>query len=85
MAITPQLDESTVMADIVLPNSHFLEKKGIRLYKPPLQSIDDELRGLEMILGRDPVPQPAQHKGLGSNPLRSGGMWGISDGPWRHE
>jgi anaerobic selenocysteine-containing dehydrogenase len=57
VAITPQLDESTVMADMVLPNSHFLEKKGIRLYKPPLQSIDEELRGLEMILGRDPVPR----------------------------
>jgi len=57
VAITPQLDESTVMADIVLPNSHFLEKKGIRIYKPPLQSIDDELRGIEMILGRRPVPR----------------------------
>ncbi|MFC1862966.1 molybdopterin-dependent oxidoreductase [Thermodesulfobacteriota bacterium] len=57
VAITPQMDESSVMADIVLPNSHFLEKKGIRIYKPPLQSIDDELRGLEMILGRNPVPK----------------------------
>jgi anaerobic selenocysteine-containing dehydrogenase len=56
VSIAAQLDESTVAADIVLPNAHFLEKKGIRIFKPPLQSIDDELRGLEMILGRNPVP-----------------------------
>ena len=55
VSITPQMDESAVMSDIVLPSSHFLEKKGIRLYKPPHQSIDDELRGLEMIMGRAPV------------------------------
>lgn len=57
VSITPQLDESSVMADIVLPTSHFLEKKGIKIYKPPHQSIDDELRGLVMIMGRDPVPK----------------------------
>jgi len=64
VSITAQLDESTSLADIVLPNAHFLEKKGLRVYKPPLQSIDDELRGLEMVLGRKPVPNPA---GIRSN------------------
>jgi anaerobic selenocysteine-containing dehydrogenase len=57
VSIAAQLDESTVLADVVLPNAHFLEKKGLRIYKPPLQSIDDELRGLEMVLGRQPVPR----------------------------
>ncbi len=50
-------DESTALSDIVLPTSHFLEKEGIRIYKPPLQSIDDDLRGLEMILARNTVPR----------------------------
>jgi len=50
-------DESSALADIVLPVSHFLEKQGIRIYKPPLQSIDDDVRGLEMILARNPVPR----------------------------
>jgi anaerobic selenocysteine-containing dehydrogenase len=56
VSIAAQLDEATVLSDIVLPNSHFLEKKGIRIYRPALQSVDDELRGIEVILGRDPVP-----------------------------
>jgi anaerobic selenocysteine-containing dehydrogenase len=57
VSITPQMDESAVMSDIVLPTSHFLEKRGIKFYSPCLQSIDDELRGFEMILGRNPVPK----------------------------
>jgi anaerobic selenocysteine-containing dehydrogenase len=56
VAVTPQLDESTVMADIVLPNSHFLEVKGLKIWRLALQSVDDHLRGLLMALGRNPVP-----------------------------
>ncbi len=58
VSIAAQLDESTSLADVVLPNAHFLEKKGLRVYKPPLQNIDDQVRGLEMVLGRKPVPNP---------------------------
>lgn len=50
-------DETSCLADIVLPASHFLEKDGIRIYKPQLQSVDDSTRGLEMILARNPVPR----------------------------
>jgi len=56
VSIAAQLDESTVLSDIVLPNSHFLEKRGIRIFRPALQSVDDELRGIEVLLGREPVP-----------------------------
>jgi len=56
VSIAAQMDESTVLSDIVFPHSHFLEKKGIRIFRPALQSIDDELRGIEVILGREPVP-----------------------------
>ncbi|MDR2503030.1 MAG: molybdopterin-dependent oxidoreductase [Deltaproteobacteria bacterium] len=57
VSININFDETSCLADIILPVSHFLEKDGIRIYKPPLQSIDDDLRGLEMILARNPVPR----------------------------
>ncbi|MBW1802650.1 MAG: molybdopterin-dependent oxidoreductase [Deltaproteobacteria bacterium] len=57
VAVSPQLDESTVMADVVLPNSHFLECKGLKVWRPALQSVDDDLRGLLMVMGRNPVPK----------------------------
>ncbi|MBW2208963.1 MAG: molybdopterin-dependent oxidoreductase [Deltaproteobacteria bacterium] len=57
VAITPQFDESTVMADIILPNSHFLECQGLKIWRPALQSVDDDLRGILLMLGRNPVPK----------------------------
>jgi anaerobic selenocysteine-containing dehydrogenase len=68
VSISSQMDEAAVMSDVILPSSHFLEKTGIRVYKPPLQSIDDELRGLEMILGRKPAPK--LHNTLDSDEIK---------------
>ena len=68
VSISSQMDETAVMSDVILPSSHFFEKKGIRVYKPPLQSIDDELRGLEMILGRQPAPK--LHNTLDSDEIK---------------
>jgi anaerobic selenocysteine-containing dehydrogenase len=67
VTIAAQMDETTMLADIVLPNSHFLEKEGIRIYRPALQSLDDELRGIEVILGRKPLPR--LHNTMGSDDI----------------
>ncbi len=57
VAIASSLEETVTMADIVLPVSHFLEKEGLRIFRPPMQSIDDDLRGLQMIQARQTVPR----------------------------
>jgi anaerobic selenocysteine-containing dehydrogenase len=44
-----------MMADIVLPESYFLERKFCRFYLVVHQSIADDVRGLEMALCRNPV------------------------------
>jgi len=48
-------DESAMMADIVLPESQFLERRYARFYTPTQQNIDDSVRGLVMAIGRNPV------------------------------
>jgi len=48
-------DEVTMMADIVLPEHHFLERRYARFYLVTHQSIDDSVRGLVMAMGRNPV------------------------------
>ncbi len=55
VAISTQFDETTMMADIVLPESYFLERKFCRFYLVVHQSIADDVRGLEMALCRNPV------------------------------
>jgi anaerobic selenocysteine-containing dehydrogenase len=48
-------DEVVMMADIVLPEHHFLERKYARFYLVTHQSIDDSIRGVTMTLGRNAV------------------------------
>jgi len=48
-------DEMTMMADIVLPEHYFLERRYARFYLVTHQSIDDSVRGLVMAIGRNPV------------------------------
>lgn len=55
VAISTQFDETTMMADIVLPESYFLERKFCRFYLVVHQSIADDVRGLELALCRNPV------------------------------
>jgi len=55
VTVSTQFDETTMMADIVLPESYFLERKFCRFYLVVHQSIADDVRGLEMALCRNPV------------------------------
>jgi len=48
-------DEVTMMADIVFPEHHFLERKYARFYLVTHQNLDDSVRGLNLVLGRNPV------------------------------
>jgi len=48
-------DEVTMMADIVLPEHHFLERKYARFYLVTHQNLDDSVRGINLALGRNPV------------------------------
>jgi len=48
-------DEVTMMADIVFPEHHFLERKYARFYLVTHQNIDDSIRGIIMAMGRNPV------------------------------
>lgn len=48
-------DEVTMMADIVFPEHHFLERRYARFYLVTHQNIDDSIRGLVMAMGRNPV------------------------------
>jgi len=48
-------DEVAMMADIVLPEHQFLERRYARFYLVAHQSTDDSIRGLVMAMGRNPV------------------------------
>jgi len=48
-------DEVAMMADIVLPEHQFLERRYARFYLVTHQNIDDSIRGLVMAIGRNPV------------------------------
>jgi len=48
-------DETTMMSDIVFPEHHFLERKYARFYLVTHQNLDDSVRGLTMVLGRNAV------------------------------
>jgi anaerobic selenocysteine-containing dehydrogenase len=55
VSISINFDESAMMSDIILPEHHFLERKYARFYLVVHQSIDDSIRGLVMVMGRNPV------------------------------
>jgi len=55
VTISVNFDEPAMMADIVLPEHHFLERRYARFYLVVHQNIDDSARGLIMALGRNPV------------------------------
>ena len=61
VTVSTQFDETTMMADIVLPESYFLERKFCRFYLVVHQSIADDVRGLEMALCRNPVKPMLQY------------------------
>ncbi len=48
-------DEVVMMADIVLPEHHFLERTYARFYLVTHQNLDDSVRGITMTLGRNAV------------------------------
>jgi anaerobic selenocysteine-containing dehydrogenase len=56
VTITTSFDETTQMADVVLPESFFLERRSARFYLVVHQSIGDDVRGLELVMGRQGVP-----------------------------
>lgn len=49
-------DESMWMSDIVLPESHFLERDSLRHFEPQHQSTSFEVNGLRMVMARQPIP-----------------------------
>ena len=51
-------DEVTMMSDIVFPDYHFLEHKYARFYIVTHQNIDDSIRGLTCITGRNAAIEP---------------------------
>jgi anaerobic selenocysteine-containing dehydrogenase len=53
--ITTSFDETTQMADVILPESFFLERRMARFYLVVHQSIADDVRGLELVMGRQGV------------------------------
>ena len=51
-------DEVTMMSDIVFPDYHFLEHKYARFYIVSHQNIDDSIRGLTCVTGRNQAVEP---------------------------
>ena len=49
-------DEPTIMADVVLPEHGFLEKKRVEAFARQHQATDNETLGLHMIQFRQPIP-----------------------------
>ena len=56
-------DEVTMMSDIVFPDYHFLEHKYARFYIVSHQNIDDSIRGLTCVIGRNPAVEPLHNPG----------------------
>lgn len=53
-------DEVTMMSDIVFPDYHFLEHRYARFYIVTHQNIDDSIRGLTCVTGRNQAVEPPQ-------------------------
>jgi len=51
-------DEVTMMSDIVFPENHFLEQAYARFYMVSHQNIDDSVRGLVCVNGRNSAVEP---------------------------
>ena len=62
-------DEVTMMSDIVFPEHHFLEQKYARFYMVSHQNIDDSIRGLRCVIGRNPAVKPLHNTRLADDVL----------------
>jgi len=62
-------DEVTMMSDIVFPEHHFLEQEYARFYIVSHQNIDDSIRGLKCVIGRNQATKPLYNTRLADDVL----------------
>ena len=62
-------DEVTLLSDIVFPDHHFLEQTFARINGVSHQSLDDSIRGLKCVVGRNPAVKPLYNTRLGDDIL----------------
>jgi len=56
VAIACHMDETTILADVVLPEHSALERSVVTVLGTPHQTISNEVSGLHMVRVRQPVP-----------------------------
>ena len=74
-------DEVAMMADIVLPEHQFLERRYARFYLVAHQSTDDSIRGLVMAIGRNPVKPLFNTKRMDDVLIELADRMGFRTGP----
>ena len=62
-------DEVTMLSDIVFPDHHFLEQTYARFNSVSHQNLDDSIRGLKCVVGRNPAVKPLHNTRLADDIL----------------
>ena len=62
-------DEVTMLSDIVFPDHHFLEQTYARFNTVSHQNLDDSIRGLKSVVGRNPAVKPLYNTMLADDVL----------------